>query len=81
MNNSTTAPVYTTSTPTPTPSAPVHDYLCADCTVDTIAVEVHAIGGGDVVAYCGRCADVYRRYAVQTYSAPLAHMMGIRTTL
>lgn len=77
----TVRPAYSTSTPAPAPVAEAHSYLCSDCVLSVKATEVHDLGGGDVVAYCDRCARVYRRYAVNTYAAWRAHRLGIKVTL
>jgi hypothetical protein len=63
-------------TPTPTPTLD-----CSDCITPTPAVEVHALGGDDYTAYCRRCADTHRRYAVATYPVADALSRGIQVTL
>lgn len=64
----------------PVPATP-HAYTCSDCIETTRATEVHDLGDGDVVAYCARCAHVYRRFARQVWPAQSAHHRGILVTL
>ena len=68
----------------PSPSTPaVHDtcsdcpsVMCSDCIEPTPATEIHALGGGMIVAYCARCAETWRRYAHIVYSPHMAHLAG-----